>query len=156
MIDRNEIENSLVAGTIRPATIRSRIQRNNVVGINKMRIPVLNNLEPLIVQWCIKMSQIVISLTRENVKAIVNDMITGTSFETQFKEYNKKCKCTKKGNGTIGISWYNRFMSRHKLTLKRGRCKPRDINRFTWCTLENFMSMYDGVYNAMVGAGIAE
>jgi hypothetical protein len=55
----------------------------------------------------------------------------------------------------VGISWYNIFMKRHKVTLKRGRCKPQDINRYNWCMVENFASMYKGVYTGMVNAGIA-
>jgi hypothetical protein len=47
-------------------------------------------------------------------------------------------------------------MSNHKLSSKRRRCKTQDINRFTWCTSKNFLCLYDGIYTAMVEAGIAE
>jgi hypothetical protein len=46
-------------------------------------------------------------------------------------------------------------MNRHKQLLKRARCKPRDVNRYSWCTVENFHNMYEGVYQGMVEAGIA-
>jgi hypothetical protein len=46
-------------------------------------------------------------------------------------------------------------MKRNADTLKRGRCRVMDANRHSWCTYENFERMYEGVYSAMVKAGIA-
>jgi hypothetical protein len=53
-------------------------------------------------------------------------------------------------------SWYQGFMRRNSDTLKRGRCRVLDTNHHTWCTYENFERMFEGVYAAMVEAGIAE
>jgi hypothetical protein len=91
IIDRTEAEYCLVPGTIKPNTIRSRLRRNNVTGIHKQRTPVLKVLEPLIVAWCTKMAQIGMSMERENVIELVNDLIKDTDFETQFVEYKRKC-----------------------------------------------------------------
>jgi hypothetical protein len=101
---------------------------------------VLDVLEPLIVQQCCKMPQIAMSMNCANVIDIVNDMIQGTDFEKSFLNTKKR---------------YNKFMKRHKATLKRGCCKSRDINWYNWCTMESFASMYKGVYSGMVNAGIA-
>jgi phage gp36-like protein len=46
-------------------------------------------------------------------------------------------------------------MRQNKCTIRQGRCKPQDINRYNWCTFENFANMYDGVYQGMVEVGIA-
>jgi hypothetical protein len=81
LIDSTESENSLPSGTIKPSTIRSRIRRNNLNGLNKRRVPLLNSIEPLIIQWCLKMAEIGMSLSRENVIELVNDLIKGTEFE---------------------------------------------------------------------------
>jgi hypothetical protein len=109
------------------------------------------------VQWCCKMSQIGMSLSRVNVVELVNDMIKDTDFERKFIAYKTECKLDHKdGQHVVGISQYNKFMRHNKHTLKRGQCKPHNINWYSWCTIENFANMYDGVYNNMVNAGIAE
>jgi hypothetical protein len=59
------------------------------------------------------------------------------------------------GQKIVGVSWYRRSMMRNKNALSRAQCKPWDINWFSWCTVENFYSMYEGVYLGMVDAGIA-
>jgi hypothetical protein len=59
------------------------------------------------------------------------------------------------GETTVGVCWYKNFMARNREALKRGRCKVKDQKRCTWCTYEHFSNMYDGVYEAMVEAGVA-
>jgi hypothetical protein len=59
------------------------------------------------------------------------------------------------GTALVGISWYRIFMNKHCSFLRRGRCCPRDINRYSLCTYDIFSNMYDGVYASMVNAGIA-
>jgi uncharacterized protein YnzC (UPF0291/DUF896 family) len=81
LINDVETEYSLVTGSIKPSTIQSRLRRNNIVGIHSRRNPVLNHLEPLIVQWCLKMAEIGMSLNRTNVIELVNDMIKTQIFK---------------------------------------------------------------------------
>jgi hypothetical protein len=69
----------------------------------------------------------------------------------------RKIKTTDgKKNVIIGGSWYRAFMQRHEDSIRVGRCNVKDNNRRTWCTVEHFTEMYDGVYDSMVTAGIAE
>jgi hypothetical protein len=49
---------------------------------------------------------------------------------------------------------YQKFMRRNKDKLGRGRCRPRDINRYSWCTFEICSMIYKGVYSSMVDAGV--
>lgn len=157
IINLSEMENNLVPGTIKPATVRSRVRRNNLEGIHKRRIPIFNSIEPLMVQWCLKMAEIGQSLSRENVIELVNDLIKNTEFEQKYLAYLEECNQQHlTSNGIIGHSWYNKFMKSNKQILHCGRCRPRDINRYTWCTYENFANMYEGVYSSMVNASIAE
>jgi hypothetical protein len=53
IINPTESENNLSAGTIEPATIRSRTRRYNLNGQHERQIPFLNCIEPIIVQWLI-------------------------------------------------------------------------------------------------------
>ncbi len=47
-------------------------------------------------------------------------------------------------------------MKRHETVLKQHKTKVKDVKRCTWVTEDNFQSMYDNVYEAMVEAGVAE
>jgi hypothetical protein len=82
IINNTEIEYGLEAGSIKPATIRSRLFCENIDGVHKRQQPILKNFEPLIVQWC-KMAPIGMLLSRENVIELVNNMIEDTEFEKQ-------------------------------------------------------------------------
>jgi hypothetical protein len=63
LFDKTEQEYAIIPGIIKPQTICSRLCRNNLGGNNKKRIPVLHKLHPSIVQWCIKMAGIGMTLT---------------------------------------------------------------------------------------------
>jgi hypothetical protein len=78
---------------------------------------------------------------------LFNDMIKGTEFEKN-QAYKKEFKLAQlDGQNVVGISWYNKIYAQE--------CKARDINRYSWFTVENFANVYDGVYSGMVSAGIA-
>jgi hypothetical protein len=46
-------------------------------------------------------------------------------------------------------------MKQHGDKLKCKPCIIQDRNRLTWCTQENFLNMYNTVYEAMVEARVA-
>jgi hypothetical protein len=101
------------------------------------------------------MAKIGHALSRTEVIELANELIVGTEHAvaiTKFKE-QRGMKIT--GNKYVSKSWYQGFMRRNADKLKRGRCRVIDTNRHTWCTYENFERMYEGVYAAMVEAGIA-
>jgi hypothetical protein len=102
------------------------------------------------------MAEIGMSLDRLNVIEFVNDLIKNTDFENKLRTYKFECKLPlPNGANLVDLSWYRKFMKRHQSVLRRGQCHPRDINRYSWCTYENFSMMYKGVSASMVQAGIA-
>jgi hypothetical protein len=85
------------------------------------------------------MAQIGVSLSGENVMELVNNLIEDTDFATKYLTYKKDCNHVHlDGQKSFGVSWYRRFIMRNKHALCRARCKPRNIIRFSWCTVEIF------------------
>jgi hypothetical protein len=117
----------------------------------------LKELEPLLVDACIKMANIGMALKKEDVIELAMDFIEGTHVAEKLKKYKEKRKIvsTDGEKVIVGTSWYKNFLKRNTESLQRGRCKVKDVKRQSWCTFEHFENMYNGVYKAMVKAGIA-
>jgi hypothetical protein len=114
-------------------------------------------LDHTIVDFLIKSSQANKPLTKLGIMTLVDDMIRGTIFEKAYRSFCLERGVIKKEGGRIvGEKWYQRFMHRHSDVLKRGKVRIQDIKRSTWCTVENFMSMYTIIYPQMVDCGVAE
>jgi hypothetical protein len=158
LIQSAEVEYKLKEGTIPPKTIWSRIHRNNLEGVAPQRISPIKDVEPLIVEYCLQMAKCGQALTRNDVIELANELIQDTKYAEAVIDFKKKrkFKVDKNDKMLVGKTWYKGFMNRNSDTLKRGRCRVMDSNHHSWCTYENFDSMYQSVYGAMVTAGIAE
>jgi hypothetical protein len=149
-----ETEAGLSANTISLDTIRSRIKRGNAKGINCYAISPIADLEPLIVEFCIRLAKIGNPLTKKTVTLLANDLVTDNEYESRIINCKKDRHLV--SDGTLGDAWYRGFMTRHKEVLTNKQRTVKDVKRNTWVTVENFESMYENVYEAMVEAGIAE
>jgi hypothetical protein len=158
LIDAAIEKHVIKEGSIKPSKIVSRVKRDNLLGEAKQKQSPLRDLEPLLLQWCLKMARIGMALTFPNVVGLAKELIADTSSKKLLIEFKKKRGLqTKHGEELLlGKSWYQGFMNRNKPTLRRGCCKVKDIKRRSWCTFEHFLNMYNGVYEAMVEAKIAE
>jgi hypothetical protein len=85
LITNVETKVGLAPGSIKPTTVRARLYRNNIEGVHNQHVPILDVLEPLVVQWCLKMAEIGMSLDRLNVIELVNDLIKNTDFENKIR-----------------------------------------------------------------------
>ena len=56
----------------------------------------------------------------------------------------------------LSDAWYRGFLNRFSAELTRSGTTVKDTKRNTWVTKENFVNMYENVYEEMVLAGIAE
>jgi hypothetical protein len=159
IISQVEADNELPANTIKKKTVLSRIQSRNLDGTCWQKVSPINDVEPLVADWCIKLAKMGKALTRDQVVGLMEELIAGTVYEQRLRDFKNKRGLLKGNNEQqrlLGKAWYKGFMFRHKDKLKRGKCRIKDVNRHTWCTYENFANMYEGVYDAMVSAGVAE
>jgi hypothetical protein len=143
----------LSLNSISADTIRSRIKRGNLGAENKNQISPLHDVEPLILEFCIRLAKMGRPLTKTTVLELANDLIAGTEVEELIADCKKirKLKETK-----LGSAWYRGFLKRYQDDLSLSASVVKDIKRRTWVKVENFENMYQNIFEHMVEAGIAE
>ena len=120
-----------------------------------MQTSPLSELEPLLIDYCVKLSDIGQPLTKSNVMALVESMIDDQELEKKVITWKKKHSSYKEGQPLVGNGWYQHFVCRNNDKLRRTKVLVRDVNRQSWVTYGNFETMYECVYDRMVQAGIA-
>jgi hypothetical protein len=154
-----DIESSagLKPRTIMEETVISRVKRLNIEGISHQRISPLHEVEPLLVEWLIRLARMGEALTKFETMDLMDDLIRDSPHAERFIAFCKKRKINKDNiERIVGNKWYKLFMERYKDHLRRGKCLVQDSKRRTWCTYEKFATMYEEVYNSMVDCGVAE
>jgi hypothetical protein len=157
-----EDKHSIGDSTLRSSTIRNRVLRCNHTGEARQRISPIADVEPLLVEYCIRLSKIGTPLTQSEVRCLAFSLIQGTEYQRDMIVFKSKRHLLNVSDGSelsdtdiLGTRWYNGFMNRNKDKLKRGRGRIRDIKRHTFCTAESFRDMYECIYESMVDAGVA-
>jgi hypothetical protein len=146
-------EFGLTPSSINSGTVKSRIMSSNPSGFAPQRISPLAEIEPLILQWVIKLAEMGQPLTKTGIISLANEIIDSTYHSDRLSNFKQKRKINNETQA--GVRWYNGFLKRNAEYLRRSKCKIKDQNRINWCTYENFSNMYDGVYHSMVKAGVA-
>ncbi len=149
-----ETEAGLSKNSISLETVRSRIKRGNPGAIRTCSLSPIAGLEPLIVEFCIRLAKIGDPLTKKTVIQLANSLVVDNDYQSRINE----CKNDRNllSNGFLGDAWYRGFMNQHKDVLTRKGSTVKDMKRSTWVTSENFESVYENIYEMMVEAGIAE
>jgi hypothetical protein len=156
IIKKAETYSGIDTGKINKYTVRSIALRENVPGRAFQSTPPLEEVEPVIVQYCLRLATIGKPLTRDQVTSLCIPLIKGTPTEEKLMQWKKRHNIWNPDQPLVGLKWYNNYMSRYKVQLKRGRARFKYFNCQTWCTLEHFKTMYNSVYASMVDAGIAK
>jgi len=99
--------------------------------------------------------------------ALANSMIKGTEVEREMKrwhkislpksvaaKYNPDDEVVMKSEGVLGKTWWHNFLKRNP-SITSKKAVRFDSLREDWCSVQNFQVMYDEVYEAMVGSGVA-
>ena len=92
-------------------------------------------------------------INRLDVIDCKKSLITGSTLVTAmhcFHHYNSKSPSRE-----FGIIWYRNFMRRNNNKLENRRGERQNKLRKYWTAHENFFTMYDRVYDAMVDAKLA-
>jgi len=144
----------LTTNSISLETVRSRVKRKNVTATNPFEKPLIEEVEPIICDFCIRLGKMGLPLTKSTVIEFANSVIAKTEF--QEKVFVAKKIRHLKNENTLGVRWYKGFLSRHSSLLTLSGTVIKDVKRRTWVTHENFENMYENVYNTMVEAGVAE
>lgn len=154
-----EEEHKLETDSINIETVKSRIKRRNTTGYSAQRTSPLIDIEPLIVQYCQRLANMGVPLTREQVIGLADDAIKGNVHYDKMLSFKQnlhlKVPEHEDDGSLIGIRWYYGFLERNKDKIRRGKGKVKDIKRHTWCTYAHFEEMYDCIYDRMVHAKVA-
>ena len=152
---------------IKAETIKTRAKRGNPSGANRATTSPLAEVEPLIVDYCIKMGELRQPLSRPNVIALARDLIRGTEHARRLREWRRRFSFdptsgsegkedeNSESDVTLTDSWYKGFMKRHSKRLMRLIARVGDENRCTWNKFEYYSLMYSAIYSRMVDAGVA-
>ena len=164
ILKETEDKFGLANGVLKQATIKQRVVRNNLTGIAKQRVSPISPVEPIIVDYCVRLANMGAPLFRDQIMSHANSIIVNTSFKDDFINFKIKRNlldlntstgtCT--SNSVVGVAWYRGFMKRNasKIASKKGRVK--DVKRHTWCVFDTFEAMYKNVYDTMVESKVAE
>jgi hypothetical protein len=111
-------------------------------------------LEPALVDYVERLSEIGMPLNREGVSKLVISIISGQPIEEKVIPW-KKAHCSYyKSMPLLGISWYHHFIQCNSDKLTRKKALIQEVQHETWVKYENFQNMYVCVYNQMVIAGV--
>jgi Tc5 transposase DNA-binding domain len=105
--------------------INSRVKRNNLMGVPHQKVSPIKEIEPLLVEWCVKMARIGHALTRQDVMKLASELIEGTKFADElvkFKENRNIQTSNKYERAQLKNGWYRGFMKRNGDQLKRRKC----------------------------------
>jgi len=119
-----EVENELDEGYLDEhiATVKTRVYRSgNASGLGNSQTSPLSELEPLLIDYCIKLSEIGQPMTKANVMALVESMIGDQQLEKKVIAWKKKHCSYKEGQPLVGNGWYRRFVRRNDDKLRRTR-----------------------------------
>ena len=156
IIHKKEEELLLPKNSISQKTIRKRIKHNNFNGSHRLHLSPLHQIEPLIVDFCIRSFKIGLALNKQDIISITRELIKGTVYETYLKERKDMIGIKYNEENVLGDAWYKGFLKRNNIDLKRAKVTVKDAKRHTWCTYEHFECMYEHVYEQMVAAKVAK
>jgi hypothetical protein len=147
---------------LNPRTICNCVAQSNFTGFAFSGTSPLAEIEPVIVDCCLRLATMGCALNMDQVLTLSTDLIQGRKCAKQLMELKKMLRLPEltTNNQTdkvkIGEGWYCNFMNQHKDTLMQQILQVKDAKRSTYCTYQNFLLMYDTVHEGMVKCNIAE
>ena len=159
ILSKVEEEFGLEAGTIIRKTVISRVDRNNISAFAPQSVSPLSQVEPVLVDYCIRLAKMGSSLAKDQVIHLAESLIEGTPYRTELYNFKKerKIRCDEgdEDKCLVGSAWYLGFMKRNASEISRKKTRVKDVKRHTWCTYDRFNEMYQSVYEQMVSANVA-
>ena len=155
LVKEMEDKYGLLHGTIHGETIAKRVYRGNVSGYKYQSTSPVSQLEPLLVDYCIRLCKMGKALDKKQVMLLANSLIEKNEMELLVINWKKSQGMYDESKPLLGKKWYQSFIKRNKSMIKRGRCRIQDVHRKSWCTYDHFEAMYADVYDTMVKAGVA-
>ena len=110
-------------------TVRSRIKRKNITGMNDSTYSPIAEAEKYIAETIIQMAKIKCPLSVSACIQLANSMISGTTHQKKLVEFKKKRNFNKTND--LGSAWFRGFVKRNPAVITRKAVKFA-INRSEW------------------------
>ena len=148
-----EEEFGLLPGELKLKTIKGRVDRNNLTGVALQRVSPIAAVEPIIVDYCVRLANMGVPLCRAQVISLADSIISGTKHQADLANFKERRHLL--GSSFTGPAWYNGFMKRHSDLIVSKHGWVKDIKRHSWCVYDTFEAMYREVYEQMVISKVA-
>lgn len=144
-------------------TVRSRAKRlrTNPLEPQGTVTPMLA-VEPFIVDIIAQLSRMRQPINVTTGLQLANSIIAGTPFQLELEawkvQHNVHARRTNSDNPArqqLGWGYWRGFMRRNGHIIRSKKAVKFECKRAEWCTYENFLTMYQEVYEEMVTGGIA-
>ncbi|KAL1522506.1 hypothetical protein AB1Y20_017493 [Prymnesium parvum] len=95
------------------------------------------------VQWICAKRALKFPVFRDEVLAVANRILIGTTYLQKFKHH------------MLDVSWYYRMLKNYEHIIGTANQRPLEIDRARWATAENIKGWYDMLAQILVDANIA-
>ncbi len=99
--------------------LKERVWRKNPTGLADSQTSPMAEIEPLLVEYVVKLSEIGMPLNKGGVIELATSMISGQPLEEKVIAWKRKHICYKDNQPLLGDRWYNNFIDRHNDQLTR-------------------------------------
>jgi len=146
----------------------TRLKKNRkVIAAGRGNISPLLGIEAHFIDIILQLSAVCQPLSASSALSVINSLVDNCNMQKEIIEWKKKClpddvvvneaeEGSKKRLAHLGIgkAYWKNFKKRHP-ELKTKWAVRFDSKREGWCNYENFKTMYNGVYAAMVQSRVA-
>jgi hypothetical protein len=157
IIKKAEEKFSLKEGTINKQTMLTRLKRGNLSATGRGLDSPMIALEAHFLDLILELAAMRQPVTATDAINLINSMITTSNLSEDIIEWKKKHlpgEFEDDKAGRLGKKYWRNFKKRHP-EIKQKKAVRFDANREDWCNVENFQTMYDHVYAAMVKSKVA-
>ena len=110
-----EIEHDLEANCLdkHKRMLKEGVWRKNPTGLADLQTSLMAEIEPLLVDYVVKLSDIGMPLNKGGVIELATSMISGLPLEEKVIAWKQKHIRYKDNQSLLGDHWYNNFMDRN-------------------------------------------
>jgi len=166
IIEETEKKIELEEGSISRSALLTWSKKNRkVVAAGRGNISPLIGIEAHFVDIILQLSAMCQPLSASSALSVINSLVDNCNMQKEIIHWKKKClpddvvdneaeKGSEKKLAHLRKAYWKNFKKRHP-ELKTKWAVRFDSKREDWCNYENFKTMYNGVYAAMVQSRVA-
>ena len=157
IVKKVEEKFSLKEGSLNKQTLLTRVKRGNLSATGRGLNSPMIALEAHFLDTILELAAMRQPVTTTDAVSLINSMVSTSNLSNEIVEWKKKHlpgDFESDESAHLGKKYWQNFKKRHP-EIKQKKGVRFDANREDWCNIENFQSMYDHVYSAMVRSKVA-